>query len=109
MDRTDVADTLDELVVAATPWHRLVDLLAVAYSHGTHSRPQECRTLLVDCYMSLLPQPLQPDCSIIDEHRSVRWRWAGPLQSFLLSIDETSGWKISYVFFVKYCDDNFVI
>ncbi|XP_034242241.1 uncharacterized protein LOC117645853 isoform X7 [Thrips palmi] len=62
-----VADELDSL---PTPWHRLVDMITLAYSYLTEGRETDGVALLRNCYMMLLPQPFcQHDCAIIGEYR----------------------------------------
>ncbi|XP_034242224.1 uncharacterized protein LOC117645853 isoform X2 [Thrips palmi] len=72
-----VADELDSL---PTPWHRLVDMITLAYSYLTEGRETDGVALLRNCYMMLLPQPFcQHDCAIIGEYRNLsRLRGAEP-------------------------------
>ncbi|XP_034230237.1 uncharacterized protein LOC117639027 [Thrips palmi] len=63
-------DMLDKLCLAPTPWAEVVERYRLAWSFWQNSRLDQARTLLVECFMRLLPDPVfHRHCGIIADHR----------------------------------------
>ncbi|XP_034238654.1 uncharacterized protein LOC117643710 [Thrips palmi] len=64
------SNTTDKLDLAPTPWHRVLDMISVAYAYCTHDRDDDAIALLRDCYFYILPQPFcQHECALLKEYR----------------------------------------
>ncbi|XP_034238677.1 uncharacterized protein LOC117643724 isoform X2 [Thrips palmi] len=64
------SNVFDELDASPTPWHRVLDMISVAYAYCTHKRQADAIALLRDCYVYLLPQPYcQHDCALLKQYR----------------------------------------